>query len=58
LVYTDEKEFYKMDMTKKVDRRSTGLEFLGTWNWTNQYPLADMDGMAFSKGVHNIPFYF
>jgi hypothetical protein len=27
-----------MDITKKIDQICLGLEFLGTWNWINQYP--------------------
>jgi hypothetical protein len=56
--YTREKEFYKMDIAKRWINDLFGMEFRGAWTWINQYSVADMDGMAFSTGVHNIPLYF
>jgi hypothetical protein len=58
LVYTERRSFTRWISQKDGSDDLFGLEFLGTWNWINQYSLADMDGMAFSTGVHNIPFYF
>jgi hypothetical protein len=53
-----EKEFYKMDITKKNGSKICfGLEFLGAWNWINQYPSQTWMAWHFQRAF-TIPFYF